>query len=216
MSLHRNSSGRGIHQPGQYQVSNVTGLTIVKGTVVQITGLDGFMTVAPVNNPASNNVLGLVVDDIDNGESGYVARMGLFGQFDTSSFSVGDQLYSDGSGVLTTTELGPKIGLVLSVSATDGQIHMDVHDASGAVGGSGGHEVLVTTLVQADIDNGFILLPLAPSTPSATLVLLKGAPAQVYGDDFTVSGNTLTFINSTAGDLGDILTAGDKLTIMYK
>mgnify|MGYP003337236363 CR=1 FL=1 len=215
MSLHKNSSGRGIHQPGQYQVANASGSTIVKGTVVQITGLSGFMTVTPVDNPSVNNILGVVVDDIADGESGYVARMGLFGQFDTTAFSVNDQLYSDGSGNLTTTALGPKIGLVLEVSATDGKIHMYVHTTA-AVGGADGYNTLNTTLTGTDVSNGFILLPTSPSIPSATVVSIRGGVTQVYGEDYTVSGNTLTFISTSAGDLGNLISSGDILTILYK
>ena len=103
MSFHKNSSGRGIHQPGQYQVSNKSGLVIAKGKVVQTTGLDGFITVEPVDNPAVNQILGVVVDDIADGASGYVARMGLFGQFDTTAFVVGDILYSEISSIFELT-----------------------------------------------------------------------------------------------------------------
>lgn len=215
MALHKNSSGRGIHQPGQYQVTNTSGADIPKGTAVRVTGLDAFITVAPVNNPTTNNILGVVVDDVLDGEQGYVARMGLFGQLDTTAFTVGDILYSDGVGTLTTVSSGPQIGIVMSVNVSDGNILFDVHDpASG--GGSGGHNVLITTLTQTDIDNGFINLPATPATPTATIVLLDGAPAQTYGDDYSVSGNTLSFISTDSSDLGNILTAGDKITTMYK
>lgn len=215
MSLHKNSSGRGLHQPGQYLVSNMGGSTLVKGTVVQILGLNGVITVTAVDNPSTNNILGIVVDDMDDGESGYVARMGLFGQLDTSAFSVNDQLYSDGSGNLTTTALGPKIGLVLEVSATDGKIHMDVHTTASS-GGADGYNTLVTTLTGTDVSNGFILLPVAPTEPTATIVSIRGGVSQTYNSDYTVSGNTLTFLTTDPGDLGNLIGSGDILTIMYK
>lgn len=215
MALHKNSAGRGIHQPGQYQVTNNSGATIAKGKVVKVVGKDAFITVEVVTNPTSEYVLGVVVDDILNGENGHVARMGLFGQFDTSGFTNQVTLYSDGSGDLTTSVLGPQIGTVMSVDSADGHILLDVHDP--AVGGaSGGHNVLITTITPTDIANGFINLPVSPVLPTATMVELAGAPNQVYGDDFTVSANIITFITVNPGDLGNILTSGDKLTIQYK
>ena len=216
MSLHKNSSGRGLHQPGQYQVINSSGSLLTKGTVVQILGLAGFITVGPVDNPTTNNILGVVVDDIADGTTGFVARMGLFGQFDTSSFSLNDQLYSDGSGNLSTTALGPKIGLVLEVSATDGKLHMDVHTTAAAGGGADGYNTLTTTLTGTDVTNGFILLPVAPAVPAATVLTIRGGVSQIYGSDYTVSGNTLSFITTNPGDLGNLVESGDELTILYK
>ena len=215
MAIHKNEAGRGIHQPGQYQVQNDTVSGIPKGTVVQIVGLNNFISVAPVDNQTANNILGVAADEIDVGETGYVARMGLFGQFDTSSFAFDDILYTDGSGNLTTTPSGPQIGTVLSVDVSNGQIHMDVREVTSG-GGSGGHNTIITTLTQTDIDNGYINLPATPATPSETILMLEGAPSQVYGDDFTVIGNQLSFIDTDPGDLGNILTAGEKLTILYK
>ncbi len=159
--------------------------------------------------------LGIVVDDILNGENGHVARMGLFGQFNTSGFTNQVTLYSDGNGDLSTSALGPQIGTVMSVSAEDGHILLDVHDPAVA-GASGGHNVLITTLTPTDIANGYVNLPVSPTLPTATLVELAGAPNQVYGDDFTVSGNTITFITVNPENLGNILTSGDKLTLLYK
>lgn len=215
MAIHKNSAGRGIHQPGQYQVTNNSGATITKGKVVKVTGMASFITVEVVSNPTTDYILGVVVDDIDDGENGHVARMGLFGQFDTSGFTNQAILYSDGNGDLTTSVLGPQIGTVMSVSGSNGHILFDVTDTASG-GGSDGHNVLVTTLTQTDVDNGFINLPVSPSTPSATLVELSGAGNQTYGDDFTVSGNTITFLSVNPGDLGNLISAGDKLTLLYK
>jgi len=213
--IHKNVAGRGIHQPGQYQVINETPNIISKMTVVQVIGMNGLLSIAPVDNPTTNDILGVVTDDIVAGAQGYVARLGLFGQFDTTPFSHGDTLYSDSSGQLTTVELGPNIARVRNINASNGHLQVDVYEAAQG-GGSDGHFVLNTMVLQTDIDNGYINLPVAPGTPSATIVLLKGAPAQVYNEDFTVTSNQLNFINTDPGDLGNILTAGDKITVMYK
>jgi len=215
MAIHKNISGRGLHQPGQYQVINETLVTIPKGKVVQIVGLNNFLSVEPVDNPTTNNILGVAADDIQPGEQGYVARMGLFGQFDTTAFPLNAVLYSDGSGDLSTSPLGPQIGRVMSVDAADGNLQLEVFAAT-ASGGSDSYNTVLTTLTQTDIDNGFINLPATPSLPTGTIVALEGAPSQTYGSDFTVLGNQLNFANVDDGDLGNILTAGDILTIMYK
>lgn len=215
MAIHKSESGRGIHQPGQFQVTNNTVATITKMTVVRITGYDVFTTIAPVDNQLTNDILGVVVDDITAGSNGYVARMGMFNQFNTAVWTNGTVLYSDSSGVLTDVESGPIIGTVRRQNSQDGVIQFDVRSTT-TTPGSGGYSTTVTTILQVDIDNGYINLAATPASPSSTIVLLKSAPAQVYGDDFNVVGNQLNFVSTTADDLGNILTDGDKITIMYK
>lgn len=90
-----------------------------------------------------------------------------------------------------------------------------------ANGGSGGNEdgykSLRTVILQSDIDNEKLVLSVSPTQPTSTIVMIKGAPAQYYGDDFVVSGNELLFLNGTNNDgLTTMLEAGDKITIMYK
>lgn len=215
MAIHKSEAGRGIHQPGQFQITNSTVDIISKGTVVKIVGYELFTSVAPVDNPTSNDILGVIVDDVAGSANGYVARMGVFNQFDTSAWTPGTVLYSDSSGALTTVVSGPIIGTVRRQSVSDGVMHFDVRSSSVAPG-SGGYQSTVTTILQTDINNGYINLSSTPASPTETIVLLKSAPSQVYGDDFTVVGNQLNFISTNPGDLGSILTAGDKITIMFK
>jgi hypothetical protein len=57
-----------------------------------------------------------------------------------------------------------------------------------------------------------VILSSAPTTATNTLLLIQGGVNQFYGDDYTVSGSTLSW-NGLA--LDGILAAGDKLTIIY-
>ncbi len=215
MTLHKDNMGRGIHQPGQFKVTNNTGIVIPKGTAVQIVGYNLFTLVEPVNNQVSNDILGVAVDDILANANGYVARMGMFNQFDTSAWANGTTLYSDPNGNLVTTALGPIIGTVRKVSPIDGIIQFDVRSTT-IPPGSDGYNTVVTSVLQADINNGFINLPAVPAFPALTVVSVRGAPGQTYQYDFTVSGNQLNFVSTNPGDLGNVLSPGDKLTIMYK
>lgn len=57
-----------------------------------------------------------------------------------------------------------------------------------------------------------VTLSLAPTDNAYTVLLVKDAPNQYYGDDFTVSGSTLSWAGR---GLDGILQAGDKITVIY-
>lgn len=211
-SFHRDTTGRGLHEPALYKVENNTGSTLTKGTVVQRTGYNAVITVSTSTNPLSDNRIGIVLDDIADGEIGYAGAQGDFGQFDTSGFSVDDVLYSDGSGGLTTTVLGDPIATVLTSHATNGHLfcYVPLPIGSGG-GGSGGYENYVYVLTPTDVSNGYVTLPLSPGSPAVTVLGYEGAPFQTYGIDFVVSGATLTF----TGLLPDI-ASGDTITVLYR
>jgi len=96
---------------------------------------------------------------------------------------------------------------------------LDIVGQEGNGGGGDGddYKSLKTIVLQSDIDNGRLTLSVSPTQPTVTVVMIKGAPSQYYGDDFVVSGNELTFLAGSDSDgLANILSAGDKLTIFYK
>lgn len=64
-----------------------------------------------------------------------------------------------------------------------------------------------------DISNKYVTLSASPATPSDTLLMVKSAPSQYYGDDFTVIGSQLSW--SSLG-LDGILASGDELTVVYR
>ncbi len=57
-----------------------------------------------------------------------------------------------------------------------------------------------------------LTLSSTPSAPSEVTLAWEGV-AQFYGDDFTVSGSTLSWSGT---DLDDKLVSGDRLVITYK
>lgn len=217
MGFHKNTSGRGIHEPGQFQVKNSTGSTIVKGKVVKLVGFDYFPLIAVSTSPGVDVVFGVVVNDIEDGCQGYVARAGLFGQFDTSLFAVMDLLYSDLSGDLTTTPNGTKLGRVAKVDAIDGHILFDIpSEGTPSSGTEPGAIVEQHTVSGADITNGYIVLGNIPSFPAQTFLTAAGYVNQNYGTDFTVAGNHLTWLSVNPPDLGNLIQAGDLLTVFVK
>ena len=90
-------------------------------------------------------------------------------------------------------------------------------DGNGGGGSGDDYKSLRTVVLQSDIDSGKLTLSVSPTQPTVTVVMIKGAPSQYYGDDFVVSGNELTFLAGSDSDgLANILSAGDKITIFYK
>ena len=66
--------------------------------------------------------LGLTKTSLDDGDSGEVVVAGVLTNVNTSSFSVGELLYVDAYGALTTTVTGGAIGIVAVADASTGVI----------------------------------------------------------------------------------------------
>jgi hypothetical protein len=116
---------------------NNTGSTIAAGVAVKVTGWDatsGVVTIALASNDALANMpaIGITTASIANNTSGRVWQIGLLTGMDTSSFSVGDELYLGASGALTATRpTSPTayvqfLGTVLVSHASTGQIYMNI------------------------------------------------------------------------------------------
>lgn len=116
-------------------VHNATGGTLTKGTPVYVSGthVSGLPTVAGAdsNGASTYPAIGLVLNDITDGNDGKVVMSGIIDTINTSSYSAGDALYiSSTAGVLTTTrptassEQVQKVGLVTRVHATSGTIEV--------------------------------------------------------------------------------------------
>lgn len=58
-----------------------------------------------------------------------------------------------------------------------------------------------------------LTLTSTPATPGSTILLIQGAPAQYYGDDYTVAAAVLSWLGL---GLDGVLISGDKITILYK
>lgn len=125
-------------------VNNDSGSIIYACTAVYISAFDipsnlPEISIADADNAAKMPVIGLVEDDIANGANGKVLIIGDHEAWDTSGFTVGDSLYINTSGTsaddtcsntLTatrptgTTALIQKIGSVMRVHATSGEIEV--------------------------------------------------------------------------------------------
>jgi len=90
-----------------FVAENATGSTITKGSVVYISGFGTThpqVALADANADATMPCIGIAAEDISNSSSGIVATEGEITGLDTSSFTIGDELYVSGTaGDLTAT-----------------------------------------------------------------------------------------------------------------
>lgn len=84
------------------------------------------------------------------------------------------------------------------------------------VGGSSGGgvepQVEYRTITSGEESSKSLTLASTPSDPTTVILDVAGGPAQVYGDDFTVSGDVLSW--SGLG-LDGLLEENDQLRIVY-
>jgi len=129
----------GLENWGLYlQVYNDTGSTISKGKVVYISGYDTTtglpeVSLASPASSASAQAVGLISADIASAASGRCVVSGTW-TGDTSSFTVGDKLFLDTAGALTTTVpsgvlIYQYIGVVSVVDSTNGKIEVNISRA---------------------------------------------------------------------------------------
>lgn len=109
-----------VLQVGQETVAlvrNGTGVSIPDGTVVMLTGSignSGRLVVAPYDGVADASlILGVATEPITAGADGFVTSYGKIRGIDTSMWSDGDVLYTNGSGLATT----PPAGLNMKIAA---------------------------------------------------------------------------------------------------
>jgi len=86
-----------------------------------------------------------------------------------------------------------------------------------ATGGGGGgpsttNNVDYFTLTGTDITNKFVTLVNTPATPADVMLNVAEGPSQIYGTDYTVSGNTLSW---NGLGLEPLLESGMTLIIEY-
>lgn len=106
-------------------VTNNSGQVIGSARPVYATGYsNGKTTIALFTNSLSDDkpLLGLTKTIIENGASGEVVVAGVLTNVNTSSFSVGELLYVDSFGALTTTASGGAIGIVAVAHPSNGVI----------------------------------------------------------------------------------------------
>lgn len=184
-----------IHVKGR----NESGSTITKGTPVYISGQSGSgqdftVDVADADDTAKMPAVGIAFADSNNNSAITIVTHGKFIGLDTSSYTVGDNLYVSTTGTLTTTvptgeSAGiQKIAKVIRVDASAGQIYV--------MGAS-------RTNATPNLDDGDIFIGNASNqTTTASFnttveSYLSGAATVTIGGDLVVQGTTTT-IDSTS------------------
>jgi hypothetical protein len=121
------------------QVKNMTGATLVKGTVVFISGANGNKPLVSkaiaTTDALSARTFGLLQSNILNNGVGNCVVIGDLSGLDTSSFTEGDQLYLSGTvagGYTSTRTLAPThlvyIGKITRSHPTLGQIEVQIQN----------------------------------------------------------------------------------------
>ena len=118
-------------------IVNKTGSTLVAGEVVYISGVQGGTPIglrAQGDLHDSSHALGVVLDDINNNNTGTIISFGQVSGFDTSSFSEGDELYLSTSIAGVLTNIPPSdndfvihMGKALKINAVTGEMLVMVH-----------------------------------------------------------------------------------------
>lgn len=120
-----------IFGPIHIQVKNTSGTTLAKGSAVYATGSVGASGAVEVQasdntNTATMPALGLLDSQLAANAEGSVTILGVIKNIDTSSWSINDELWVNGSGQLQNTRptsgLVQKIGRVVRVHASTGEI----------------------------------------------------------------------------------------------
>jgi hypothetical protein len=90
----------------QFTALNNTGATITKGSPVYVAGHTTETQVADADNSSASTMpaFGIAKDDIANGATGTIVIAGEISGINTSSFTVGDELYVGTGGALTATK----------------------------------------------------------------------------------------------------------------
>lgn len=108
------------------EVTNSSGATISKGDPVYLTGHTGTKPeVTKLTNTMNYPVLGLAQSTFATATDGVIVISGIFTNVSTSSYSVGNILYTGTSGGLTATQPatgGTAVGVVAKSHATTGVI----------------------------------------------------------------------------------------------
>lgn len=193
------------------------GLGIVKsGTELQLVLGNGF--------DKSSGTVQLVLDgaSLDLTASGLKVAADGITETEIASTAFGSGLAGGSGSVITLAALtedwnigGFKItGLASPTVASDAANKQYVDDAIAA---ANNRKVDLVTLTATDITNGYIDLSVTPDEPQRVVVAIKGAPAQFYGDDFSVitDGTSVRRLSWSGMGLDGVLAEGDKMTVTF-
>lgn len=105
-------------------------------------------------------------------------------------------------------------GLATPTVASDAANKQYVDDAIAA---ANNRKVDLVVLDAAAITNGYVDLSVTPDEPARVTVQVKGAPAQYYGDDYSVitDGTSVRRLSWSGMGLDGLLVEGDKITVTF-
>ena len=115
----------------EFEAKNTEGSTITAGTPVYLKGHSGNdpeIGIADANDAAKMPAFGIASADISNNNKGDIVTFGDYIGFDTSAFSVGDELFVSNTGTLTATrptgndDAVQKMAKVVRSHAQNGQL----------------------------------------------------------------------------------------------
>jgi hypothetical protein len=109
------------------EIRNISGVSIVKGDPVYITGYSTKPTIAKSDTDTIGTfpVVGLAQSNIGNNSDGVIVVSGVFTDINTASYLAGDVLYVASGGGLTKTKPTSNVvtvGIVAKSNATSGVI----------------------------------------------------------------------------------------------
>lgn len=169
MGFHATLTGSDLHYPAREFVVNDTGSTIPAYHCVKADefGSLDLMSVA-LSTDASDEIYGITETSITTGSTGFITIQGYLTGLDTSSYLVGTDLYSSGTGALSSLPFGSSIGRVVKSNATSGVVKVTLLKGSGGAADTDRSVAESdTTIVSGNVirmkSNGHIDLALANS-----------------------------------------------------
>jgi len=147
-------------------------------------------------------------------------------QFDANNFSVSAGIVSLVADGVDTTHIDWGVGTNQVYAA-----HMPILDSANKLTATNVEDALAElsdniaaiqdrrvetfTLTATDITNGYVDLAATPDVATDVVLLVKDAPAQFYGTDYTMDGTVTNRLTWSGLGLDGVLSAGDSITVIY-
>lgn len=215
------------HQLGQehlIRVYNNSGSVIGDGVPVYVTGTEGAelratIGLARADNATTSRVIGLTASVIPNNSFGFITRMGLINDVDTSAFNDGDTLYLSASisGGITNTppsqgNFEVLLGYVVHADSVSGRILVDIAVSLSNLIGDANTTISAALKASAGTITKGSVVYLSGNDGTTNLVELSNASSAttmpVLGVVRTPISNTTAGIVTTFGTLEGVNTSG--------
>ncbi len=194
--------------------------TLVKGDIVKVTGFNTGQDVAEIAKVASASdvAFGIVEADIANGALGYVVNTGILEDVNTVAFAIGNILYPNTSGGLTTTKPTSgsyqPVAYVLRAHASNGVLYVEFSAPRTVEVSANTASTVVLRDASGNFSAGTITATLVGSASSLTTSRSINGVAFNGTADITVpaAAGTLTGATLASGVTASSLTSVGTLT----